>query len=326
VSNLIKIKDVSGKYDVTARTLRYYEDMGLITSSRGNDYAYRLYDENALRRLEQILILRKLNISIKDIQRIFSDASSGVVLEVLSEKAQSIDDEVTLLHELKDIVLDFISKIEGMNFTSNSDIKQLYDKAKQIETHFINVDYIGKPSNVSRLLEVTEKLDDKRLTTPVVIRTYKQSFSASRFIGKKFKGGKDAWHEKNENDFTKSLIEQLNINFKELGEDSDALIGLMSMRSGDIEYWLGYFTPENTSVPNGFEYEDFPATNLGVGWIYGKEDEIYAVERIVVPKFEEEGFEFLPDSCWWFERYSPMRNKTDKQGYAIIDICFIGVV
>jgi len=322
---LTKITDVSAMYDVTARTLRYYEDMGLITSSRNDDYAYRLYDENALQRLEQILILRKLNINIKDIQRIFNDAGSSIVLDVLSKKAQSIDDEVALLHELKDIVMDFISKIEGLNFADNADIKLLYDKAKDIEMHITNVDYIGKPSNASRLMKVTEKLDDTRLTTPVVIRAYRQHFGATRFIGKKFNSGKDAWDEKNKNDFTLSLKNQREISSNKLGEDADALIGLMSMRSGDIEYWLGYFTPENTPVPDGFDHEDFSETELGVGWIYGKEDEIYATERIVVPRLQEEGIEFLPDSKWWFERYSPIRNVVDKRGYAIIDICFIGV-
>lgn len=72
MGNLIKIKEMSSRYSVTARTLRYYEDMGLITSIRSDDYAYRMYDEKAVRKLEQILILRKLNISIKDIQRILS--------------------------------------------------------------------------------------------------------------------------------------------------------------------------------------------------------------------------------------------------------------
>ena len=45
---LTKIRDVSVKYNISARTLRYYEDMGLITSIRRDDYAYRLYDKAAL--------------------------------------------------------------------------------------------------------------------------------------------------------------------------------------------------------------------------------------------------------------------------------------
>lgn len=161
MNNLIKIRDVSSKYDITARTLRYYEDMGLLSSTRSDDYAYRMYDEEAIRRLEQILILRKLNISIKDIQRVFNTSGSDVVLEVLGKKVQNIDDEVALLHELKEIVLDFICEIEQVNFSENSDIKLLYNKAKEIETQLISIDYIGKPSNINRLIEITEKLDRK---------------------------------------------------------------------------------------------------------------------------------------------------------------------
>lgn len=161
MGNLVKIKEMSSRYDVTARTLRYYEDMGLIESIRSDDYAYRMYDENAVRRLEQILILRKLNISIKDIRRIFSTSESDVVLDVLSKKVDKIDDEVALLHELREIVLEFIHEIEQVNFKDNSDIKLLYSRAKDIETQLIGADYIGKPANVKRLIKVTDQLDQK---------------------------------------------------------------------------------------------------------------------------------------------------------------------
>ena len=168
MNELIKIRDVSMKYDISARTLRYYEDMGLITSTRSDDYAYRLYDETAVGRLEQILILRKLNISIKDIQWIFSTSGSEVVLEVLGKKVDAIDEEVSLLHELKEIVLDFIRQIEQYDFGKESDIKLLYEKAKEIETQLVNVDYEGNAANVNRLIEVTEKL----ATTPDIIQKH----------------------------------------------------------------------------------------------------------------------------------------------------------
>lgn len=161
MNELIKIRDISTKYDISARTLRYYEDMGLITSMRSEDYAYRLYDKTAVGRLEQILILRKLNITIKDIQRIFNTSGSEVVLEVLGKKVDAIDEEVSLLHELKEIVLDFIRQIEKADFGKESDVKMLYEKAREIETQILNVDYNGNPSAVNRLLEVTEKLDKK---------------------------------------------------------------------------------------------------------------------------------------------------------------------
>jgi hypothetical protein len=48
MNNLIKIRNMSSKYDISVRTLRYYEDMGMIESTRNDDYAYRLYDAASL--------------------------------------------------------------------------------------------------------------------------------------------------------------------------------------------------------------------------------------------------------------------------------------
>ncbi len=56
------ISQVSKSYTISTRMLRYYEQAGLIESFRQEDYAYRLYDEAALVRLRQILLLRRLRV------------------------------------------------------------------------------------------------------------------------------------------------------------------------------------------------------------------------------------------------------------------------
>lgn len=166
MSELIKITELSGRYNVSARTLRYYEDMGLISSTRKDGYAYRLYDASAVSRLEQILILRRLNISVKDIRRVFGSPGSGVVLEVLNKKVSDIDDELALLHELKEAILSFVRQIKGADFGRESDVKLLYEKAMDIEARLANTDYDGNAAAVNRLLDVTEKLERK----PDVVR------------------------------------------------------------------------------------------------------------------------------------------------------------
>ena len=328
MNELVKIKDVAKEFSVTPRTLRFYEDMGLLTSIRSEEYAYRMYDESAINRLKQILILRKMNISIKDITRIMTADDSQFVLDVLQDKADDIDNEVALLHELKQIVLNFIKQIRKSDFHSDSDIKKLYDMAEDVESHITsgNED-IDNEENVNRLLEVTEKLEDNRITTPIAIKTYKERVGPMRFIGQKFSSGGEAWTimadgcgvdsvEKFNNNIH---TERIGINLKELYEDGDSLIGLMNHRNG-FEYWLGYFTPANTPVPEGYEYEDFPEVEIGTCWLYGHDSEIYAVEPIAYEKLGEEGFDV--DDYWWFERYHPIRNMPDKKGNAIIDICF----
>ena len=331
MNGLIKIKDVSSKYAVTARTLRYYEDIGLLTSQRIENYSHRMYDERAITRLKQILILRKLNITVKDIKRIFAAADSEVVLEVLGKKAEDIDEEVALLHELKVIVLDFIKQIKQSDFHNEEEIKMLYDKAKEIETQLtaqtqtepggISNDASNDASNAERLLEVTEKLEDKRITLPIPVSAYKQRVGAMRFIGKKYASGGEAWEAWTDEDGER-IKNGLGINLNKtegLRDDGDALIGLMSHRNG-FEYWLGYFTPFGTPVPEGYEYEDFPKTDIGVCWLYGHGDELYAIEEMAFDKLKDEGY--AVDDYWWFERYHPVRNQSDKKGFAIIDICF----
>jgi DNA-binding transcriptional MerR regulator len=161
MGELIKIREMSLKYDISARTLKYYESMGLIESVRSDDYAYRLYDENAVVRLKQILILRKLNVSIKDIQKIFNTFGSEVVLEVLAKKVESIDEEAALLFELKEIVLEFIQQIKQADFGKNADVIMLYEKAKEIEAQITNEEKTEKTINENRLLEISKKLDKK---------------------------------------------------------------------------------------------------------------------------------------------------------------------
>lgn len=204
MNELIKIRDVSSRYDISARTLRYYEDMGLITSTRSNDYAYRLYDEIAVKRLEQILILRKLNISIRDIQRIFNTSGSEAVLEVLGKKVNDIDGEVALLHELKEIVLEFISQIEQADFGNVSDVKKLYEKTKEIEVQLANVSYSGNPSNRNRLLDVAEKMKRAPEVRIIQINPFK-AFSSGLDNIDNVMGTFQQWQEEH-NHLVKKLI------------------------------------------------------------------------------------------------------------------------
>lgn len=157
MSDLVKISEISLKYDISTRALRYYEDVGLIKSVRTHDYAYRLYDNQAIKRLEQILVLRKLNISIKDIQKIFACNEVDVLLDVLSHKVNEIDAEVSLLHQLKTIVLTFIRQVEKSNITIETNLQTLYDQANSLNERTAENHNLSS-SSVANLVEVTEKL------------------------------------------------------------------------------------------------------------------------------------------------------------------------
>ncbi len=153
----LKIRDVAQRYDITARTLRYYEDVGLLSSARVEGYAYRMYDDKAIARLQQILILRRLNISVKDIIRVFSTPTADALLDVLQKKADNIDDEVALLHELKGIVLDFIRRIQDLDFHKAEDVKRLYDQAAELEKRLSGEE--EGPAPLERMMQVASQLE-----------------------------------------------------------------------------------------------------------------------------------------------------------------------
>ena len=71
------IREIASEYDVTPRTLRFYEDKGLITPRRAG--ANRVYSAKDKSRLEQILRAKRLGFSLDDIAD-FQDVIEGRVL------------------------------------------------------------------------------------------------------------------------------------------------------------------------------------------------------------------------------------------------------
>lgn len=72
---------------------------------------------------------------------------------MLEKKVDHIDEEVSLLHELKKIILEFIEQIKKLDFEKEADVKLLYKKAGEIETQITNVDYNGNSALTERFLK-----------------------------------------------------------------------------------------------------------------------------------------------------------------------------
>lgn len=55
---------------ISTRTLQYYDEIGLLKPSAFTQSGYRLYDDEALQRLQQILFFKELGFSLKEIKEI----------------------------------------------------------------------------------------------------------------------------------------------------------------------------------------------------------------------------------------------------------------
>ncbi len=85
------IKDVEKLTGLTAKSIRYYEDKGLLTVERNEENDYRSYSETEVNRLRKIKLLRYLEFSVEEVKNIL-DTDSQTFEKVLREKADVYED------------------------------------------------------------------------------------------------------------------------------------------------------------------------------------------------------------------------------------------
>ena len=129
--DLTRINDVVESFGISSRTLRYYEETGLLWSSRPDNKTQRYYDAGALERLKQIIVLRKLQIPVKDIAVIFKSESTAALIQAFVDKLGSLDTEISALSELRRLVDDFLQKMLTSGIKKISAITLLYEETEK---------------------------------------------------------------------------------------------------------------------------------------------------------------------------------------------------
>lgn len=73
----LSIQEVAKLTGTTSRTLRHYDDIGLLTPSRTGHNGYRYYDDRSLVRLQRILLLRELGLGLAEIAKVLDEETSA---------------------------------------------------------------------------------------------------------------------------------------------------------------------------------------------------------------------------------------------------------
>ncbi|MBR6807603.1 MAG: MerR family transcriptional regulator [Clostridia bacterium] len=76
MEKLYDISEVCELLGTTSRTLRFYEEKGIIQSTKELDSQRRKYTESQLEHIKCVLVLRSIGISLKEIEGIIHDESS----------------------------------------------------------------------------------------------------------------------------------------------------------------------------------------------------------------------------------------------------------
>lgn len=110
------VKEVSKITGVSVRTLHHYDAIGLLKPTKVTEAGYRMYDDTALSRLQNILLFRELQFPLKEIKAILDspdfDSSEAIAqqIELLELQYKHIGELIAFAREIQN------KGVAAMNF------------------------------------------------------------------------------------------------------------------------------------------------------------------------------------------------------------------
>lgn len=113
---MMTIKEMSELTGVSARALRYYDEIGLFHQNGRSEAGYRLYDEKELEVLRQILYFRELDIPLRTIKEIIENPALDRK-SILQTQKKMLISEKERLERLIDSIDVTLKGANTMDFT-----------------------------------------------------------------------------------------------------------------------------------------------------------------------------------------------------------------
>jgi len=113
------IGDLASTLGLTTRTIRYWEEVGLIDSVQRSDGATRGFTAYYVRRLKFIIKLKELGLTIKEMQDLYAAYGEAKqtermvprLVEILDEHLDKIDEKIAKLASLKSDIVRYREKL-----------------------------------------------------------------------------------------------------------------------------------------------------------------------------------------------------------------------
>ncbi|MGM1045767.1 MAG: MerR family transcriptional regulator [Bacillota bacterium] len=93
---LIHIKEVAKQTNITVRTLRYYDQIGLLTAPSKTEGGHRLYSEEELKKLQYIQFFKGMGYKLLDIKDMLSDSNWNWAISLKSQLAYILEEQERL--------------------------------------------------------------------------------------------------------------------------------------------------------------------------------------------------------------------------------------
>ena len=120
------VKEVSVITGVSIRTLRYYDEIGLLKPTELTESGYRLYDNKAMEKLQEILFFRELEIPLIDIKKIM-DTPNYDKEQILITQKILLEQKRNRLNGIIELITDVMKGVNTMSFEafSNDEVQKI---------------------------------------------------------------------------------------------------------------------------------------------------------------------------------------------------------
>jgi DNA-binding transcriptional MerR regulator len=129
---LYTVKQLAELAGVTPRTLHHYDEIGLLKPSRIGDNGYRYYAEEALLRLQQIMLYRELDVPLDDIKKILGRRNFDVLSALESHKI-ALRKRAERIDKIIQTVDDTILNLKGKKEMTKKQLFQAFSEEQQAE-------------------------------------------------------------------------------------------------------------------------------------------------------------------------------------------------
>lgn len=242
------VKDVSEISGVSIRTLRYYDEIGLLKPTELSDAGYRLYDNKALERLQEIMFFKELEIPLEDIKKIMDSPNYDKEQALLTQK-NLLEQKRNRLNGIIELISDVMKGVNTMSFKafSNEEIQEILDHMlgcmskeslkQQIQKYGSEEKYreylAAGFSNEQAIADVFKWYGSKEKAMEAImqstgdVKEFKQEQDKNTEIYKKFMAAK----ETGDANVEEEAVEQLAENYKEMFKLDNARSILLDLAS-----------------------------------------------------------------------------------------------
>lgn len=129
------VKEISKITGISIRTLRYYDEIGLLKPARVTEAGYRLYDDKELEKLQEILFYKELEIPLADIKKVMENPEYDKQ-KALAVQKSLLERKRNRLNGIIELIDDVMKGVNTMSFGAftEEDVKKIIDHSLELQS------------------------------------------------------------------------------------------------------------------------------------------------------------------------------------------------